>query len=753
LKPESSRAALVRRIDRYITPVLTAVCSFAFFDLVPLMPGAPVLPALAAAALGIYSTRKPKRAAIVFYLLAYTSVIWQFVGFGLLDLIAQPVGTLVAFLILAPLLANFMNPRMSPSSIAIAFLAVAVMLTPYYLLAIPLIAAAVVLDGFGSVSATVSTYILTLAPLLLVENGLYYASLPNGATGLPIIFGQLVRVAADIRPALPGLNVFVTGLPADFVSVNSPQIVGFLVDKSYVMVIPLAVFAIVFTTSVSLAGILTTLKGKLYAFVRLSRTLKLVWPMVVTTVTTTAFVALLLVLSSADLGGYQVAFNQGPAYVPVVGMVGVAAFMGAALAAREALNESLVSVTAAKEQLEQTLEEARNLIASLTRITKKVSEFAPSVGLRVEEQVLKEYSSYVSDVKRQIDTSGAQALNTWEGDLQARIIPTLRSFPEQVRVKVVNEVSSIVSVSASLNTTLEHVGVDTRFPSLGYEVASLDTEKALEAYAAFTTELSSKVSELYRLYLTAAKALDQLLDKTVSEPPVNPDALLDAHDFVTVLRLLGEEYSMNLHAAYHEELAQKAGELSEKLRMLAKGMGASEGRALERAADFGEVRPLDSPRLLAKVNECIQIVLSTVSEAVDDSERLATMVGTLMPAAATVLKFETLAELDKLKALRKEARALKPVLAEVALFTDEMRRVLEGHKASETRDEENLIMIAQYPLAARLIKELAAGKSVVSISELPFQPDAAHLYARIYAANEYSARYDEQSEALLITNA
>ena len=747
------RAELIDKIEKYIAPVLTALCSFLFFLIVPFLPGTPILPALVSLALGYYATKRPKGAAILFYFFVFISILWQLVGFGLLVLVTQPIGLLVAFLIFAPLLMNFLNPRLSPSSLALTFLAVGVMLTPEYYLSIPLIASAVVLDGLASVAADASTFILTLAPFLLIENALYYAEPSVTASSPPIIFSQLSRLAANIRPPLPGLNIFLTGIPANLISSSSSAVISFLTTSSYVMIVPLGVFAVIFTASVSIAGILTTLRDKLFVFARLMRMLKVVWPMVVTTVSCLVFAGLLIALSPPSLVDYRTALGQDPSHFGLLAMLGSAVFFGAFLSFNGYLNATIRSAASVMASVAESLGKAEKLIAELRSLVVRVNKGSPSVGLRVEAAVLEEYSSYLSDVERNRTTSNVQALSTWDGDLRGRIIPTLESLPEQIRVKVVNELNSVVSISASLNSTMEHVGAGTVFPGEGYAVAGLSTDQALETYTAFTTELKVKVSELYNLYITAAKALDSLLDKTVSEPPINPEVLISTQDYVTAMRLLAEDYSMTFHLEYKDELAAKTSELTEKLTLLAQSLGGEDEARLSRILDIGAVQPLDSPRLLKAVEAAMAAMEDIVNESLTDAERLSTMVSTLMPAATTVLKFETLTQLDRLKQLKREASVLKPVLVQVAHFAVKMKAVLEAHRQSQRNDEENLIMIAQYPLAQQLIHDLSTAKSMVSLSELPFQPDAAHLYAKIYVASNPAARYDDQSEALLTSHA
>ena len=748
----TGRFELLDRIEKYVTPVLTAACSFLFFILVPFLPGSPILPILVSLGLAYYSVRRPRPAALVFYLLVLLSILWQLVGFGLITLALRPVGGLVALLMLLPLFVNFMNPRMSPASLSVIFLAVATMLTPEYYLSVPLVTVAILMDGVSNVAADASAFIFTLAPFILLENALYYASPGVSPSAPPIVFSQLTLLAAGIRPALPGINFVITGIPANFYSASIPAVVSFLLGKAKILLIPLIVFMAIFSISVSVGGILARARDKLLAFARLSRAFRVAWPAVATIVTSLVFAELLFAFSPTNFVGYQTELAQDQTHLQLGEMILGAVVFGGALSVNGYLNSMMRSVLDAKESLEGALGVAKQKIEELRKLLGKVNESAPSVGLRVESSVLDEYSSYISDIDRQKSTSNVEAYSTWDGDLRGRIIPTLESLPEQVRVKVVTELNSVVTISASLNTTMEHLGTGLAFPGQGLSVLELGTDEALETYLTFTAEVKRRVSELYALYVGAAKALDTLLEKTISEPPINPEVLISTEDYVTAMRLLAEDYSMAFHIEYSEELEAGARQLAGKHDAFDRGIGRERGR-LRPLLDTGDVRPLDSPRLLKAVQDVVDRLRSTIDEAVADSDRLSNMVATLMPAATTTLKFETLAQSGRLKALSRDASSLKPALSQVAHFVVKAGAVLEGYRESERSDSESLIIVAQYPMAQRVIRGLAGTKTEVPLSELPFQPDAAHLYARIYSANNPGTRYDDQNEALLTSHA
>ena len=204
------------RVTAYTSALIIAVASSVYLAVVPFLPAPPVFPILVGLGLGALSLRNRGISVAALYLLVYFSVLWQMIGFGFFQLLSASVGVAVLLAMAVPLI-PFMTKRVELSSMALAVLAVALMLTPAYFVSIPLVAAAALtFGGFASLEALAAAFVFLLTPFLLLENALYFTT-TSGATA-PIIFGQFTLLSQNLRPPLPGLNVLLTGLPADYLS-------------------------------------------------------------------------------------------------------------------------------------------------------------------------------------------------------------------------------------------------------------------------------------------------------------------------------------------------------------------------------------------------------------------------------------------------------------------------------------------------------------------------------------------------------
>ena len=204
------------RVTAYTSALIVAVASSVFLEVVPFLPAPPILPLLVGLALGGLSLRNKGVAIATLYLLVYFSVLWQMIGFGFFQLLSAGVGVAVLLAMAVPLF-PFLTKRVDLSSMALAILAVALMLTPAYFVSIPLVAvAALTFGSLASLEALALTFVFFLTPFLLLENALYFTT-TSGATA-PIIFGQFSLLAQNLRPPLPGLNILLTGLPANYLS-------------------------------------------------------------------------------------------------------------------------------------------------------------------------------------------------------------------------------------------------------------------------------------------------------------------------------------------------------------------------------------------------------------------------------------------------------------------------------------------------------------------------------------------------------
>ncbi len=299
------------RVIAYTSALIIAIASSVYLTVVPFLPASPIVPILVGVGLGALSLRNRGISIATLYLLVYFSVLWQMIGFGFFQLLSAGVGLAVLLAMALPLL-PFMLKRVELSSMALAVLAVSLMLTPAYFVSIPLIAAAALtFGGFASLEALAASFIFFLTPFLLLENALYFTT-TSGATA-PIIFGQFSILAQNLRPPLPGLNVLLTGLPANYLSHSALPVSTWLSQSSGILLIPMVILGVILVVSSSIGGVARTLIERLEKSREMTGRVKLVLaPLVVAVVTPTVFIVLLTLLSRPESGGFQTSLTERP---------------------------------------------------------------------------------------------------------------------------------------------------------------------------------------------------------------------------------------------------------------------------------------------------------------------------------------------------------------------------------------------------------------------------------------------------------
>jgi len=75
--------------------------------------------------------------------------------------------------------------------------------------------------------------------------------------------------------------------------------------------------------------------------------------------------------------------------------------------------------------------------------------------------------------------------------------------------------------------------------------------------------------------------------------------------------------------------------------------------------------------------------------------------------------------------------------------------VVAGQSAAWEGDQENLIVMAQYPVARRVIQRMLAKGDSISTDDLPFEPRTTAIYLRLYGSQNKDVTYDEEKGALL----
>jgi hypothetical protein len=734
------------RVNKYTTAVFISVSAAAFFNVVPLIPAAPVLPILVGLGLGAYSLRNLGGSLAFLYILVYFGILWQLIGFGFFQLLKSAIGAALVIAISAPLLV-FTSRRVQSTAFPLAILAGALVFTPYYYVSIPLIAAAAIVSGFASLEALATTFILFLSPFLLLENALYFTTFPNAVS--PLAFGQLKLLSENLRPPLTGLNVFLTGLPSNFLSPYAGAVSSFLLQNSGLVLVPLVIMGVVLAISSSVGGFFRSFLERVARRYEKAGFLSALVPVGTSIIISGVFVVLMAVLSQPSIGSFQTSLTNDTSHVDIALMLGWSVILGTAFVGRERLILRLERVEIGRKKLTGLIEECRKEMKQVEKEIDRISTNAPSANLGTEPASLNEDSSYLADVQRQLNGANARALDTWIAHIEAEMLPRLIATPERLRRSVVNELLNVSVVTSSVNDHLAEAGVDIRYPAPPEVSYDTPLDDAIASYKTSMTGIMSVTGNLADLYRSTLESINSLMGQSDFSAPVSPDALLDSHQYVTAMRLVSEEYWLSFQLRWAEELEAKKKDLVEVLGRMEPYLTNEQVTELESiSAAISQAKPAKTIELFQKVNE-LRAFMDDVTSSLEESvELVRKTVGTFGPSVRGALIFQTVNRLDELRSIRKDLGSAKPSLEGVTRALSDAIPVIAGQTAAWKNDQQNLVIVAQYPLARRVIRGMLAKRSRIPASDLPFETRTAAVYLRIYGSEDERVMYDDAKGVL-----
>ena len=741
------------RANTYTFAVIISISSFVFLTTIPFLPtsdSSPVLPLLVALGLGLFSFRKPRSSLAIFYGLVIGTIFWQWLGFGLVQLAGLGGGTALILLTALLLAANFVNLRIEPTSMALALLAVSLMVTPYYYLAVPLIVTAAILGGIRSVSSLTMTFTFTALPLLEIDNALYFIRVGASKT-LPILFAQLTDLATNARPPLSGFNFALTGSPSSLLYPGATQVANILAGGSPTLVVPFMVFLLVFAFATSLAGLLGELVTRFgIAFERAQKVLKMASPLFTCIVTSAIFILLLAYLSPLNLGGYVTGLTQDPSVPDYV--IGASFVLGLAVSGREYVVRFLETRELARDTLLGLASQASRNITEVQGTIDSVNSRVPSLDLTAEKGTIEEYRSFVASVVNGLPAANYATLSKWVKEMREKVIPgTTRNIPENLRIKVVTEVNTLVTLSNTYNASLIEAKSDRMFPELRPLGGEAALEPAVLTYSTTTDQISRSGEGIFESFVATSNACNTLLGRDRAEPPMNPSSLFATHDYSTGMKLLAQEYWLNFNIARETEFSAKAGEMKVLTLQLEKVLRPTESARLATLLDIiAGAPPAKAPMALEKVQELLVLLGQEVGGAKHEIEELEAMVKGLTPAALRVGEFEATNWIGPISRLQEQLAKVNPAFEEVVGYVRDCIPVLESLREAQRRDESKLVIISQYQTAKHEFDTILTARSTVGIGELPFQIDAARIFAKIYASSNRGARYNENEEVVTV---
>jgi hypothetical protein len=736
------------KVTAYTSAFIIAVSSSVYLAVVPFLPAPPVFPILVGLALGALSLRNRGVSVAALYILVYFSVLWQMIGFGFFQLLSAGVGVAVLLAMAVPLV-PFMTKRVELSSMALAVLAVALMLTPAYFVSIPLVAAAALtFGGFASLEALAAAFIFLLTPFLLLENALYFTT-TSGATA-PIIFGQFSALSQNLRPPLPGLNVLLTGLPANYLSHSYLPVSTWLSQSSGVLLIPMVVLGVILIVSSSVGGLARTFTERFERSKDVTGRVRLVLaPLVVAVVTPTVFIVLLTILSRPGSGGFQTSLTNDPSHLQAIYMLSSSFLLTTSFIGRESLILRYETVQVGTEGLEDLMLTCEAKMKGIRGLLDQISTSVPSMSLSGEMRSMSEYSAYMADVRRQMSGASASLISRFQTQLEASVVKPLSEMPEVLRRRVASEIRGFISATATANNQLEEASVPLRYPDVPSVADSAPLNELVQAYQAAAAAIKEVTEGLSDLYGKESTALNALMGQEEVNPPVSASVLLQSNEFTGAMRLVAEEYWLNFHLRWAEQVDQKKAALLDETKDLDYAVGEAELQRLHAVEKVvAGARPANSSATLEGLRELRAILEAVVTQSASGAGRVEAMLESLELRSVRTLRFETVNRLGEVVALRKRFEAVGVSFESLTKFLENAAGVLRSQADAWKADRDNLVVLAQYPLAKRIIEQMLSGQTSLVLAKLPYQRRAAALYAQLYATGSPDVEYDEEGESL-----
>ena len=316
------------------------------------------------------------------------------------------------------------------------------------------------------------------------------------------------------------------------------------------------------------------------------------------------------------------------------------------------------------------------------------------------------------------------------------------------------EVNTLVSLANTHNGSLTEAKSDVIYPELRSLSGDVGLEPAVLTYTNTVDRISRSSEGIYSSFVASSNACNTLLGRDQSEPPMDPASLFTAHDYSTGMKLLAQEYWLNFHIAREAEFSAKAGEVKALMQQLEKALRPTESARISTLLDtISSAPPAKAPMVLEKTQELLVVLGQEIGGAKKEIEELEVMVKDLTPAALRVGEFEATNWIGPISRLQEQLTKVKPSFDEIVAYVRDSIPVLESLREAQRRDESKLVIISQYQVAKHELDTRLAGKSTVSIEELPFQIEAARIYAKIYASSNRAARYNENEELITVENA
>ncbi len=139
-----------------------------------------------------------------------------------------------------------------------------------------------------------------------------------------------------------------------------------------------------------------------------------------------------------------------------------------------------------------------------------------------------------------------------------------------------------------------------------------------------------------------------------------------------------------------------------------------------------------------------------VTQTASGADRVGEMLESLELRSVRSLRFETVNRISEVLDLKKRLETVGVSFDSLTKFLEIAAGVLKSQSEAWKSDRDNLLVLAQYPLAKKIIERMLKDQTSLALSKLPYQKKAAALYAQLYATGNPDVEYDEDGESLTV---
>ncbi|BBD73134.1 hypothetical protein HS1genome_1523 [Sulfodiicoccus acidiphilus] len=677
-------------------------------------------------------------AAIVFF-----ALLWQSLGFGLATLNLSQVVLNVTYLTTSLIYLSLLTftsvavfgGLVDPLPLSAAVLAAALMLTPLYFLSPVMVVIPLFLRLPTRLSTTGYLFFALVTPLIFLNNAIGYSS--GALSGAPQVFSRLTFLSSTIRPDLTSLNVFLRGLPPNFIYPHN-VLLGMTISQALGLLIGIALVGVAFAITASVGNLVKYGLDKIYLDDDFRRKLDVLMPAITGVVAVAVFWLLVVVFSSPSVGDYYTSLTNSR---DVGSMFLGAVLVGGAFSGRELAIQRLEEVERVRNSLVESLESLRRNLEEARRVLSEVSSALPSVDLSDESRRTEQCSEFLASVEGKVESSGLEVLLKWT-PVATDCLSYVSGVEGRVREKVIRDVSYLHSLSESQNLTLRNLGVGLSIPSPAEISPEAKVEDISKVYVKFVEELRRSLKELYSTYREVVKEFNALMGEEIAlVQGLAPESLLDTYQYDEAMKV-AVDYWFNFEEAQRVDLSVALARLRDAAKLLATA-SPEEGEEIEKLAeeakDFTPVRSLELSR---KLREMRTKLFDLTKKIWEDVERINQMASRVKLDVARI-QFKVNQEVEAINRVLKDASKERPSIEEVTNLIRELTELLRLHREFLKEDELNVLRLAHYSLAEKIMDQMMGMKGEVSLKDLPFTDDAAFLYMRIYAATHNNLALDE----------